>query len=233
MSAYCLEENSVKIVEIVHAHLGIEQSEVGNESSCYHDRVSRHISSVLAVFLDRDGVINRKMPEGQYVKSWSEFQLLPGAVEAIVKLKRAGLLVIVVSNQRGIALGLYNRDDVDRIHSRLQQDLAAQGAEIDGFYICPHDLDTCNCRKPLTGLFDQAKAAFPDLLPETSVLIGDSLSDIEFGCSLGMTTIFIGDDRIDGEARHLDNESAALLADFNFSSLSEAVDAVLRSASAR
>ncbi|UWZ85534.1 D-glycero-alpha-D-manno-heptose-1,7-bisphosphate 7-phosphatase [Occallatibacter riparius] len=195
--------------------------------------MSRHISSVLAVFIDRDGVINRKMPEGQYVKSWSDFHLLPGAAEAIVRLKRAGLFVIVVTNQRGIALGRYNSVDVDRIHAQLQSELAAQNAQVDGFYICPHDRDTCNCRKPLTGLFDQAKAAFPILQPGTSVLVGDSLSDIEFGRRLGMATIFIEGDLIDGEERILDNENAAQLADFRFPSLAEAVDAVLDTGTAR
>jgi D-glycero-D-manno-heptose 1,7-bisphosphate phosphatase len=206
---------------------------MGKGSNCYHVRVSRHISSVLAVFLDRDGVINRKMPEGQYVKTWNDFHLLPGAAEAIAKLKRAGLLVIVATNQRGIALGLYRAEDVDQIHARLQRELAAQGAQIDGFYICPHDRDTCDCRKPLTGLFDQAKAAFPKILRETSLLIGDSLSDIEFGRNLGMTTIFIEGEAKDVEGRNIDNAIAAQLADFCFGSLSEAVDAVLGSRLAR
>lgn len=226
-------ENVVKIERIVHAHLGIKQSEVGKGSSCYHDWVSRHISSALAVFLDRDGVINRKMPEGQYVKSLSQFHLLSGVAEGIVKLKRAGLLVIVVTNQRGIALGLYNTDEVDRIHARLQLDLAAQGAQIDGFFICPHERETCNCRKPSTGLFYQAKLAFPELEPETSVLVGDSLSDMEFGRRLGMTTILIEGDLINADARNPDNDRAAQLADFRYSSLSEAVDALLDSGAIR
>jgi len=198
----------------------------------YDDRVKRDISSAKVVFLDRDGVINRKMPEGQYVKAWSQFHLLPGAAEAIVKLKRAGLLVIVITNQRGIALGLYRAEDVDRIHARLQQELRAQNAQIDAFYICPHDRDTCNCRKPLTGLFEQAKAAFPEIQLETSLLVGDSLSDIEFGRSLGLTTILIEGD-MNGGDRDIRDVRASQLADLCFPSLSDAVDAVLGSRIAR
>jgi D-glycero-D-manno-heptose 1,7-bisphosphate phosphatase len=79
------------------------------------------------VFLDRDGVVNRKMPEGQYVRSWNDFHLLPGVPGAIARLNGAGLRVIVISNQRGIALGLYTAADVQAIHSTLQDLLAGHG----------------------------------------------------------------------------------------------------------
>jgi D-glycero-D-manno-heptose 1,7-bisphosphate phosphatase len=143
------------------------------------------------VFLDRDGVLNEKMPEGRYVTGWHEFHLLPGVPEAIARLNRAGLRVVVVSNQRGIALGLYTAADVENMHASLQNLLKTRGAHIDAFYFCPHDKQECNCRKPLPGLFEQAAAQFPDLAAETSVMIGDSLSDIEFGHRLGMKTVFI------------------------------------------
>ncbi len=112
------------------------------------------------MFLDRDGVLNEKMPEGRYVESWSDFHLLPGVAEAIGRLNRAGLRVVVVSNQRGIALGRYLAADVEAIHSSLQDLLKAHGAHVDGFYFCPHDKGQCNCRKPLPGLFQQAAADF-------------------------------------------------------------------------
>src|SRR5579862_9031850 len=111
-------------------------------SGCYDGRVTACSFSSFAlstVFLDRDGVLNRKLPEGEYVSAWEHFDLLPGVAEAIGKLKFAGLRVLVVSNQRGIALGLYRAEDVDRIHAQLQKELEAQGAQIDGFYFCPHD----------------------------------------------------------------------------------------------
>jgi D-glycero-D-manno-heptose 1,7-bisphosphate phosphatase len=176
------------------------------------------------VFLDRDGVINRKMPEGQYVTGWEHFHLLLGVPESIAALNRKGLRVIVVTNQRGIALGLYSSADVEAIHAKLQSVLAESGAHVDGFYFCPHDKRQCNCRKPGPGLFEQAKADFPEITPETSVIIGDSLSDIEFGHNLGMKTVFI-----EGNPEHQKPgaSKAAELADHSFSALPEAATAIL------
>jgi D-glycero-D-manno-heptose 1,7-bisphosphate phosphatase len=180
--------------------------------------------TLLTVFLDRDGVLNRKMPEDRYVTSWSEFQPLPGVPQAISRLNRAGVRVIVVSNQRGIALGLYTADDVRAIHSAFQSFLKAHGAAVDGFYFCPHDTQQCNCRKPLPGLFDQSRADFPEIDAISSLMIGDSLSDIEFGHRLGMMTVYIEGDL---QQRKHDSEAARELADLRFSSLGEAVDALL------
>jgi D-glycero-D-manno-heptose 1,7-bisphosphate phosphatase len=177
-----------------------------------------------AVFLDRDGVINRKMPEGQYVTAWEHFHLLPGVPEAIAALNRKGLRVLVVTNQRGIALGIYSSEDVEAIHARLQSSLAESGAHVDGFYFCPHDKRQCNCRKPGPGLFEQAKADFPEITAETSVVIGDSLSDIEFGQNLGMRAVFIEGDR---EHQKPGASKAAELADLSFPALAEAVTAIL------
>jgi D-glycero-D-manno-heptose 1,7-bisphosphate phosphatase len=146
------------------------------------------------IFLDRDGVINRKLPEGRYVATPGDFQPLPGVHRAIARLNRAGWRVIVVSNQRGIALGLHTATDVLSIHAAFQKELATRGAHIDAFYFCPHDQDQCNCRKPLPGLFQQAQADFPGITPATSAMIGDSWSDVEFGRRLGMFTIFIDGD---------------------------------------
>ncbi|HUA99329.1 MAG TPA: HAD family hydrolase [Terracidiphilus sp.] len=176
------------------------------------------------VFLDRDGVINEKMPEGSYVRSLGELRLLPGAAEAIAKLNRVHLRTLVVTNQRGVALGLYSMADVEAIHSALQRQLAGRGAHVDRFYVCPHDKGRCNCRKPLPGLYEQALADFPDIDAAASVLIGDSLSDIEFGRRLGMHTVFIGDapGRPGPGA-----ETAGTLADLRLGSLAEAVDKLL------
>lgn len=186
---------------------------------------SRSISRALrTVFLDRDGVINEKMPEGSYVRSSRELRLLDGAADAIARMNRAGLRVFVVSNQRGIALGLYAIEDVQAIHAALQILLAERGAHVDGFYFCPHDKDQCNCRKPLPGLFEQAVAAFPQIEAASSVMIGDSLSDIEFGRRLGMRTIFIEGD----PARRAPGASkAGGLADLRCGSLAAAVDSLL------
>jgi D-glycero-D-manno-heptose 1,7-bisphosphate phosphatase len=179
---------------------------------------------VHSVFLDRDGVINRKAPEGQFVARWEDFHLLPGVEEAIAALNRSGRRVFLVTNQRGVALGLYGRADVERLHVQLAAELAEHGAHIDGYYYCPHDKNSCTCRKPLPGLFEQAFAAFPDSKAAESVMIGDSVSDIEAGRSIGMRTIFIEGEP---ERRKAGAEKAALLADVVAASLAEAVDRFL------
>jgi D-glycero-D-manno-heptose 1,7-bisphosphate phosphatase len=181
-------------------------------------------SNLRTVFIDRDGVINRKMPEGHYVTRPDEFEILPGVPEAILALNQAGLLVLVVSNQRGIALGFYTTDDVTAIHKQLSSILAHYGAHIDGFYFCPHDNNQCDCRKPGTGLFEQAMREFPSITPQTSIMIGDSLSDIEAGQALGMATIFIAGDP---ERRKPGAEKAAALAGQSCTSLQSAVSALL------
>jgi D-glycero-D-manno-heptose 1,7-bisphosphate phosphatase len=170
------------------------------------------------VFLDRDGVLNRKPPEGEYVGRWSDFHLLPGVEAAIGALNRSGRWVVVISNQRGIALGHYTASDVEALHARLQQHLAAHSAHIDGFYYCPHDVGQCDCRKPKTGLFRQAFRDFPEASTENSLVIGDSLSDIQAARSLGMPSIFIEGDpntRKSGasQAAELANAVAGALAD--------------------
>jgi len=175
---------------------------------------------IRCIFLDRDGVLNRKAPEGEYIGRWSEFHLLPGVEEAIAALNRAGRRAVVVSNQRGIALGRYTAGDVEALHAQLQQHLAAHSAHIDAFYYCPHDLDACDCRKPKTGLFRQAFRDFPDASAENSVVIGDSLSDIQAARNLGTRSIFIEGDPETGKAAAT---QAAELADAVAASLAEAV----------
>ena len=143
---------------------------------------------------------------------------------AIAKLNGAGLRVIVVSNQRGIALGLYTAADVLNIHAAFQLELNAHGSNVDAFYFCPHDKAQCNCRKPLPGLYDQARAEFPEIAAESSAILGDSWSDIEFGRRLGMLTVFI-----EGDPEHQKPGAASAResANLSFADLPAAVDALL------
>jgi D-glycero-D-manno-heptose 1,7-bisphosphate phosphatase len=182
--------------------------------------------NVSTVFLDRDGVLNEKAPEGEYVSRWQEFRVLDGVAEALAKLNRAGLRAIVVTNQRGIALSGYTAADVAALHAQFQRLLAQHQAHIDAFYVCPHNSGECNCRKPLPGLFEQAVAAFPDVSAAHSVMIGDSLVDMEFGRRLGMRTILIEGA---AESRAPQADKAAELADLRCSSLHQAVEAILES----
>lgn len=150
-------------------------------------------ANIRFVFLDRDGVLNRKAAEGNYVTSWEQLELLPGVEDAIARLNRAGRKVIVVTNQRGIALGRYSEADLHVLHDRLREHLAGHGAHLDGIYYCPHDYGQCNCRKPQPGLFEQAFRDFPDATAGNSVMVGDSLSDIEAASSLGIRSILVAD----------------------------------------
>jgi D-glycero-D-manno-heptose 1,7-bisphosphate phosphatase len=144
-----------------------------------------------AAFLDRDGVINQNAPNGGYTTCWEDFHFLPGVAEAIALLNRANYLVIVVTNQRGVAKGLLTIATLEEIHNKMTAQLAAAGARIDAIYYCPHGSDQpCACRKPAPGmLLDAAKAHHIDL--PNSWMIGDSVSDIEAGRQAGCKTILI------------------------------------------
>src|SRR5258708_15767421 len=106
-----------------------------------------------AAFLDRDGVINRKPPEGQYVTRWEEMEFLPGVPEAISLLTHAGFYVLTVSNQRCVAKGLLTASQLESIHNRMCQELAAAGAVITKVYYSPHEKQPpCGCREPAPGM---------------------------------------------------------------------------------
>jgi D-glycero-D-manno-heptose 1,7-bisphosphate phosphatase len=159
-----------------------------------NETLSGKLHGIEYVFLDRDGVINRKPPEDQTISRWEDFDILPGVEDAIARLNGAGCKVIVVTNQRGIALKKFTEDDLARLHSDLREHLTSRQATIDAIYHCPHDRGQCDCRKPGPGLFHRAFQDFPLATPDNSIVIGDSISDIEAGRRLGMKTIFIEGD---------------------------------------
>ncbi len=141
-----------------------------------------------AAFLDRDGVINRKPPEGQYVTRWEEMQFLPGVAEAIALLTGASFCVIVVSNQRCVAKGLLTVPELELIHHRMCQELALAGAVITEVYYCPHEMQPpCSCRKPAPGMLLAAAHAH-EIDLTASWMIGDSDVDMEAGRNAGCST---------------------------------------------
>lgn len=148
-----------------------------------------------AVFLDRDGTINL---EKDYLYRVDDFEFIPGAQQAIKKLKKAGYLVIVVTNQSGVARGYFSLDDVKRLHEHIQKQLATAGTGIDAFYMCPHHpekgqgeyLKKCDCRKGQPGLLIQASADLGLDLQE-SFMIGDKVADIEAGENAGCQPILV------------------------------------------
>jgi D-glycero-D-manno-heptose 1,7-bisphosphate phosphatase len=113
------------------------------------------------VILDRDGVLNRKPAQAQYVRNWSEWEWCPGSLEALRLLRQANFRVIVASNQPGIGRGFMSEADLDAIHVRMKQEIAQAGGRIDAIYYCPHDwAHGCECRKPKPGLLYQAQREF-------------------------------------------------------------------------
>ena len=143
------------------------------------------------LFLDRDGVINQRIP-GDYIKTVSEFQFLPGALEAIVEFSKYFKHIFVVTNQQGIGKGLMTAAQLDAVHHHMLVAIDKAGGRIDQVYYCPElAIHNPNCRKPNPGMAQQAKADFPEIEFETSLMVGDSISDMEFGVNLGMGTVFI------------------------------------------
>ena|ERR1700676_3357919 len=189
------------------------------------DPNSHKFAGIRFIFLDRDGVLNCKLREDHYVTRWQDVKLLPGAAEALAKLNTDRHTVILVTNQRGIALGLFTEKELAQLHDDLRKELAKWGAHLDAVYYCPHDPQQhCHCRKPESGLFEQAFRDFPGASSDTSVVIGDSLSDIQAGCHLGMKTIFV-----EGEpsCRKPGSDRAAALADAVAESLKDAVERLI------
>ena len=141
-----------------------------------------------AVFLDRDGTINRDV---QYCSRMEDFELLPGAGEAIRLLNENGLKVVVVTNQSGITRGYFSVENLKSIHKKMLRELAGYDAHVDAIYYCPHHpVDDCACRKPKPYLLLRAAKEL-DLELRKSFMIGNSLSDIEAGRKAGCTTILI------------------------------------------
>ena len=150
-------------------------------------------SRTWTVFLDRDGTLNEKASERDYyVKGPGDLRMLAGAVEAVAALNDAGLRVVLVTNQRGVARGLMTAADVDAVHDALRRELAAAGARLDAVYVCPHEKGVCDCRKPGIGLFVQARDADPAIDFARSIMVGDAASDIEAGRAAGMVTVGLG-----------------------------------------
>ncbi len=145
-------------------------------------------NNISAIFLDRDGVINEKL-EGDYVKKWSEFKFLPGAIDAIKLINEKHIPVYMISNQSGIGRGLMTKADLEMVHTKLVEVLAENNAHFDDFFICLHaPEDNCECRKPKPGLLLQAKAKHPNIDFTQSWFIGDSDCDVEAGRNVGAHT---------------------------------------------
>lgn len=146
-----------------------------------------------AVFIDRDGTINE---ESGYLFRKEDCRFIPGALEAIAQLSKAGFLVVVVTNQSGIARGYYDEADLNQLHSYMGGEIEAAGGSIAGWYHCPHhpdypsDATQCDCRKPLPGLLYRAALEL-EIDLASSWMIGDKIADIKAGIAAGCQTILV------------------------------------------
>ncbi len=148
------------------------------------------VSGKKACFLDRDGVINEEV---NYLYEPEKVAIIPGVSEAIKILKRHGFLIIVVTNQAGVARGYYKEKDIHAVHTRIEQILDADGAGVDAFYYCPHhpEFDAeCECRKPSPGMLLKAAGQY-DIDLSQSFMVGDRIKDIEAARNAGCAAAYL------------------------------------------
>ncbi len=148
-----------------------------------------------AVFLDRDGTLN---VEKDYLYRVEDFEFIPGVPEALKKLQEAGFLLVVVTNQSGVARGFYTLEDVEILHRHMRAELDKYGVTLDGIYVCPHHPEKgqppfnidCDCRKGKPGMLLQAAQEL-DIDLSQSFMVGDKLADIEAGTAAGCSSILV------------------------------------------
>ncbi len=151
------------------------------------------ITKEWTLFLDRDGVINCRIP-GDYVVQWEQFEFLPGVLEAIAEFTKLFGKIFIVTNQQGIGKGLMTEIDLLKIHSQMIESIEKNGGRIDQVYFCPFlKQENHFNRKPNIGMALKARKQYPGIKFNRSVMVGDSLSDMEFGAKTGMTNIYISE----------------------------------------
>lgn len=167
------------------------------------------------LFLDRDGVINLHFPK-DYVKDWNEFFFLEGAIDAIVRLSSVFGKIIVVTNQQGVAKGKMTEEMLQAIHFNMLSEIEAAGGRIDSIYAATvmADNDPEGIRKPRIGMALQAQRDFPGINFARAIIVGDSISDMQFGRNAGMYTILVSD-------RESTDVAEALHVDFKIHRLSD------------
>ncbi|MEM2661586.1 MAG: HAD family hydrolase [Nitrososphaeria archaeon] len=155
-------------------------------------QIFSYIDKSWTLFLDRDGVINKKIENG-YVTKWEEFEFLPGALNAMNILSSIFGKIIIITNQRGIARGLMREKDLYVIHKNMVNIFQKYSINITKIYYCPHDYkDNCKCRKPQTGMIEQALKDFNDIDLKKSIFVGDSEIDILTAKNAGILSVLVG-----------------------------------------
>jgi histidinol-phosphate phosphatase family protein len=170
-----------------------------------------NIHSDWTLFLDRDGVINVEKNE-DYIRNWNEFEFYPESLEALPILASKFKTIVITTNQKGIGKGLMSHEDLSNIHTNMTQKIVEVGGRIDHIFYCP-DLDNNSMnRKPQPGMAIQAKNLYPQINFETSIMVGNRNSDMEFGRNAGMHTVFLA-------TTHPDTLYPSLVIDYRFDNL--------------
>ncbi len=164
-----------------------------------------------AVFLDRDGTINE---DTGYLHRVEDLRLIPGAGQGIAMLNKAGFLVVVVTNQSGIARGYYGEGDLKRVNQEIERRLACSGARVDGWYHCPHHPQFteggCVCRKPGTAMVERACREL-GIDPQASFVVGDSARDMELASRVGAQGVLVLTGKGEETARSMEASSRQYL----------------------
>lgn len=179
------------------------------------------------IILDRDGVINED--SDAYVKSADEWLPIPGSIDAIARLSKAGYTTVVATNQSGIGRGLFDLDDLEAMHAKLSDLVIDAGGELAGIFYCPHKPeDNCNCRKPAPGLLDAIIKKFGLESLSGIAIVGDSLRDLQAGLHHGCTPILVRTGKgIKTEPLLTEQDDQALRQTLIFDDLSKVVDYLL------
>jgi histidinol-phosphate phosphatase family protein len=197
------EDESTSLEAFLYPRLAEKRELQGFRTSLRYHSVStlnrlgaliRHLTGPKYLLVDRDGVLNEKMPKGKYVTKPEEWKWANGALGGLVELRRRGYRVIVVTNQAGITTGDLSQPGLDQIHTKMVREVREAGGDIEHIYFCPHHWDdNCNCRKPNPGMLLQAHRDFLIDLTKTP-FVGDSDSDELAAKSVGCPFYYVRDD---------------------------------------
>ncbi|MFX1503149.1 MAG: D-glycero-beta-D-manno-heptose 1,7-bisphosphate 7-phosphatase [Promethearchaeota archaeon] len=169
-----------------------------------------------AIFLDRDGVINKEV---SYLSNPDKFEFIDGSIEALKILKQKKFLLIVITNQAGIARGFLTEETLKRIHNKMIDNLMQNGVKLDDIYYCPHHPDftgPCECRKPNPGMIFNAKSKYNIDLPQ-SYMVGDTLNDIQTGIVANCKTVLV----LTGYGKEEQQKINSIIPDMIFKNLKE------------
>jgi D-glycero-D-manno-heptose 1,7-bisphosphate phosphatase len=179
-----------------------------------HREIDMTVVPPAAIFLDRDGTINMAAPPGKYIRDPTDLKLLPGAAEAVRLINSSMFKAILVTNQRWLSEPTADPNLYIAIETRLAHLLAVDGARLDASYVCPHALNSCNCRKPSPGMLLRASVDYGIDLSR-SFVVGDSITDVQAGLAVGATTVLIASEN---------SSNSSGLPHFTARSIKEAID---------